>query len=63
MFEARIKYIISGRTHIVEADTIERLKAKCKFFINNEMVTTIEVFKIEECGWLKLESMDKTELL
>lgn len=54
MLEARITYA-NGRTHIVEANTIEVLKTKCQSFIKNPEVIDIWVVKVEGVGWLKSE--------
>jgi len=54
MLEARISYV-NGKTHIVEANTIEMLKSKCKHFIEDENVYDIWVVKLEGIGWLKSE--------
>jgi hypothetical protein len=52
MLEARITFK-DGRTHTVEANTIEMLKEKCKHFIDNPEVYDIWVVKVEGVGWLK----------
>ena len=54
MLEARISYL-NGKTHTVEANTIEMLKIKCQPFIENVEVYDIWVVKLEGVGWLKSE--------
>lgn len=52
MLEARITYV-NGKTHIIEANTIEMLKTKCKPFIEDKDVFNIWVYEIKHLGWFK----------
>lgn len=62
MLEARITYN-NGRTHIVEANTLDMLKSKCKPFIENNDVLEIWVYQVDGLGALKSEFMDDEDLL
>ncbi len=54
MYEARISYI-DGRKHTIEANTIEQLKEKCKYWTKDINVYEIFVVKVEGVGWIKSE--------
>lgn len=52
MLEAKISYS-NGRTHTIEANTIESLKSKCQPFIDDPNVCSIYMVKLINIGWLK----------
>jgi hypothetical protein len=54
MYEARITYE-NGKTHTIEANTIEMLKIECQSFIEDSNVIDIWVVKFEGVGWIKSE--------
>jgi hypothetical protein len=58
MLEARISYI-NGKTHTVEANTIEMLKSKCEPFIDNPDVYEIWVVELKSIGHLKSELIEE----
>lgn len=54
MYEARVTFS-NGKLHIVEASTIDVLKAKCEPFIQSGKVFEIRVVKVEYISLLYSE--------
>ncbi len=61
MYGAKIGFW-DGRTHIVEAGNLDMLKAKCKNYIEDDLVDFIYVVKVEDVGYFKA-AWDGEELL
>jgi hypothetical protein len=52
MHEARISFV-NGRTHTIEANTMEMLKTKCMPFIEDDDVYVIWVCEVQSVGFFK----------